>query len=99
MPQLVRGRVIRLEVEEPLEISHGDSLTRTRPCCRIDQFGLAVVGGVVVELVVVDEADDEELEDEGRVVVVPGRVVVVVLAVVVVVVDSTTVGSAPFKMP
>lgn len=70
-----------------------------RPCCRIDQFGLAVVGGVVVELVVVVEVVDEELEDGGRVVLVPGRVVVVVFAVEVVVVDSTTVGSAPFRMP
>ncbi len=101
MTQLIGRRVIGLQVEKALEIAHGNSLTRADPCCRIDQFG---VGGatVVVVVEVVDEVDEVE-EVDGRVVVAPGRVVVVVDGRVVDEeddeVDSTTVGSAPFRIP
>lgn len=102
MAQLVGRRVIGLEIQQSLEVTHRLSLTRTRPGCRIDQL-IGGEGGfnVVVVEDVVDVDDVEEVEDvDGRVVLVPDRVVVVVdFAVVVVVVDSVTVNSAPLRMP
>ncbi|CAB4931384.1 unannotated protein [freshwater metagenome] len=95
--QLVSGGVVGLQVKEPLEICHLHSLTRDRPCCRIDQLaGLprVVVVVVVDAVVVVDEVVVDDL-----VVLVPGRVVVVVAGFLVVVVVSSTVGSAPFRIP